>query len=66
MGRRPGGDGLGHALSSWPPGRRRLLIRGPHPVPKQAKLTEAEAKLLNAAHRYQQSTDFHLGKPEGF
>jgi aspartyl-tRNA(Asn)/glutamyl-tRNA(Gln) amidotransferase subunit A len=26
----------------------------------------AEAKLLNAAHRFQQATDFHLRKPEGF
>jgi aspartyl-tRNA(Asn)/glutamyl-tRNA(Gln) amidotransferase subunit A len=26
----------------------------------------AEAKLLNAAHRFQQGTDFHLHKPEGF
>jgi aspartyl-tRNA(Asn)/glutamyl-tRNA(Gln) amidotransferase subunit A len=26
----------------------------------------AEAKLLNAAHRFQQATDFHLHKPEGF
>ena len=25
-----------------------------------------EAKLLNAAHRFQQATDFHLRKPEGF
>jgi len=25
-----------------------------------------EAKLLNVAHRYQQATDFHLRKPEGF
>jgi aspartyl-tRNA(Asn)/glutamyl-tRNA(Gln) amidotransferase subunit A len=25
-----------------------------------------EAKLLNLAHRYQQATDFHLRKPEGF
>ena len=25
----------------------------------------AEAKLLNAAHRFQQATDFHLRKPEG-
>ncbi len=25
-----------------------------------------EAKLLNAAHRFQQVTDFHLRKPEGF
>ena len=26
----------------------------------------AESKLLNAAHRFQQATDFHLRKPEGF
>ncbi len=26
----------------------------------------AEAKLLNAAHRFQQATDFHLRRPEGF
>ena len=26
----------------------------------------AEGKLLNAAHRFQQATDFHLRKPEGF
>jgi aspartyl-tRNA(Asn)/glutamyl-tRNA(Gln) amidotransferase subunit A len=26
----------------------------------------AEAKLLNAAHRFQLATDFHLRKPEGF
>jgi aspartyl-tRNA(Asn)/glutamyl-tRNA(Gln) amidotransferase subunit A len=26
----------------------------------------AEAKLLNAAHRFQAATDFHLRKPEGF
>jgi aspartyl-tRNA(Asn)/glutamyl-tRNA(Gln) amidotransferase subunit A len=26
----------------------------------------AEAKLLNAAHRLQQATDFHLRRPEGF
>ncbi|MDP3759224.1 MAG: Asp-tRNA(Asn)/Glu-tRNA(Gln) amidotransferase subunit GatA [Ramlibacter sp.] len=26
----------------------------------------AEAKLLNAAHRFQQATDFHLRKPEGY
>ena len=26
----------------------------------------AEAKLLNAAHRFQQATDFHLRTPEGF
>jgi aspartyl-tRNA(Asn)/glutamyl-tRNA(Gln) amidotransferase subunit A len=26
----------------------------------------AEAKLLNTAHRFQQATDFHLRKPEGF
>jgi aspartyl-tRNA(Asn)/glutamyl-tRNA(Gln) amidotransferase subunit A len=26
----------------------------------------AEAKLLNAAHRLQQTTDFHLRRPEGF
>ena len=26
----------------------------------------AEAKLLNAAHRFQQATDFHLQQPEGF
>lgn len=25
-----------------------------------------EAKLLNAAHRFQQATDFHLRRPEGF
>jgi aspartyl-tRNA(Asn)/glutamyl-tRNA(Gln) amidotransferase subunit A len=25
-----------------------------------------EAKLLNAAHRFQQATDFHLRKPQGF
>jgi len=25
-----------------------------------------EAKLLNAAHRFQQATDFHLQKPQGF
>jgi aspartyl-tRNA(Asn)/glutamyl-tRNA(Gln) amidotransferase subunit A len=25
-----------------------------------------EAKLLNAAHKFQQATDFHLRKPEGF
>ena len=25
-----------------------------------------EARLLNAAHRFQQATDFHLRKPEGF
>lgn len=25
-----------------------------------------EARLLNAAHRFQQSTDFHLRRPEGF
>jgi aspartyl-tRNA(Asn)/glutamyl-tRNA(Gln) amidotransferase subunit A len=25
-----------------------------------------EARLLNAAHRFQQATDFHLQKPEGF
>jgi aspartyl-tRNA(Asn)/glutamyl-tRNA(Gln) amidotransferase subunit A len=25
-----------------------------------------ESKLLNAAHRFQQATDFHLRKPEGF
>jgi aspartyl-tRNA(Asn)/glutamyl-tRNA(Gln) amidotransferase subunit A len=25
-----------------------------------------EAKLLNAAHRFQEATDFHLRKPEGF
>jgi aspartyl-tRNA(Asn)/glutamyl-tRNA(Gln) amidotransferase subunit A len=25
-----------------------------------------EAKLLNAAHRYQQATDFHLRRPAGF
>jgi aspartyl-tRNA(Asn)/glutamyl-tRNA(Gln) amidotransferase subunit A len=25
-----------------------------------------EAKLLNAAHRFQQATDFHLCKPEDF
>src|SRR5205823_3038113 len=25
-----------------------------------------EAKLLNAAHRFQQATDFHLRAPEGF
>ena len=24
-----------------------------------------EGKLLNAAHRFQQATDFHLRKPEG-
>ena len=32
---------MGYALFSWPPGRRGLLILRPHPVPKQAKLTEA-------------------------
>lgn len=26
----------------------------------------SESKLLNAAHRFQQATDFHLRKPEGF
>jgi aspartyl-tRNA(Asn)/glutamyl-tRNA(Gln) amidotransferase subunit A len=26
----------------------------------------AEGKLLNAAHRFQQATDFHLRKPEGY
>jgi aspartyl-tRNA(Asn)/glutamyl-tRNA(Gln) amidotransferase subunit A len=26
----------------------------------------SEAKLLNAAHKFQQATDFHLRKPEGF
>jgi len=26
----------------------------------------AEAKLLNVAHRFQQATDFHLRRPEGF
>jgi aspartyl-tRNA(Asn)/glutamyl-tRNA(Gln) amidotransferase subunit A len=26
----------------------------------------SEGKLLNAAHRFQQATDFHLRKPEGF
>jgi aspartyl-tRNA(Asn)/glutamyl-tRNA(Gln) amidotransferase subunit A len=26
----------------------------------------AEARLLNAAHRFQQATDYHLRKPEGF
>ncbi len=26
----------------------------------------SEAKLLNVAHRFQQATDFHLRKPEGF
>ena len=26
----------------------------------------AEARLLNAAHRFQQATDFHLRQPEGF
>ncbi len=26
----------------------------------------AEAKLLNVAHKFQQATDFHLRKPEGF
>jgi aspartyl-tRNA(Asn)/glutamyl-tRNA(Gln) amidotransferase subunit A len=26
----------------------------------------AEAKLLNAAHKFQQATDHHLRKPEGF
>ncbi len=26
----------------------------------------AEGKLLNAAHRFQQATDYHLRKPEGF
>jgi aspartyl-tRNA(Asn)/glutamyl-tRNA(Gln) amidotransferase subunit A len=26
----------------------------------------AEARLLNAAHRFQQATDYHLHKPEGF
>jgi aspartyl-tRNA(Asn)/glutamyl-tRNA(Gln) amidotransferase subunit A len=26
----------------------------------------AEAKLLNAAHRFQQATDFHLRRPEGY
>jgi aspartyl-tRNA(Asn)/glutamyl-tRNA(Gln) amidotransferase subunit A len=26
----------------------------------------AEGKLLNAAHRFQQATDFHLRRPEGF
>jgi aspartyl-tRNA(Asn)/glutamyl-tRNA(Gln) amidotransferase subunit A len=26
----------------------------------------AEARLLNVAHRFQQATDFHLRKPEGF
>jgi aspartyl-tRNA(Asn)/glutamyl-tRNA(Gln) amidotransferase subunit A len=25
-----------------------------------------EGKLLNAAHKFQQATDFHLRKPEGF
>jgi aspartyl-tRNA(Asn)/glutamyl-tRNA(Gln) amidotransferase subunit A len=25
-----------------------------------------ESKLLNAAHRYQQATDFHLRTPAGF
>ena len=25
-----------------------------------------EARLLNAAHRFQQATDFHLRRPEGF
>ena len=25
-----------------------------------------EARLLNAAHRLQQATDFHLRRPEGF
>jgi aspartyl-tRNA(Asn)/glutamyl-tRNA(Gln) amidotransferase subunit A len=26
----------------------------------------SEARMLNAAHRFQQATDFHLSKPEGF
>jgi aspartyl-tRNA(Asn)/glutamyl-tRNA(Gln) amidotransferase subunit A len=26
----------------------------------------AEARLLNAAHRFQQTTNFHNAKPEGF
>jgi len=25
-----------------------------------------EAKLLNVAHRFQQATDWHAAKPEGF
>ena len=25
-----------------------------------------EARLLNAAHRFQQATDYHLAKPAGF
>jgi aspartyl-tRNA(Asn)/glutamyl-tRNA(Gln) amidotransferase subunit A len=26
----------------------------------------SEARLLNAAHRFQQATNFHIAKPEGF
>ena len=28
-------------------------------------MSPSEAKLLNAAHQFQQATDFHARKPEG-